>query len=402
MIERSDDGTVVAAGSLDQPFALIGRDPYCDIHLNDPEVALRHAFLQVINGHVFVFDLHSPTGVQWPDGKQPSGWLNPGEPLTIGPFKLFLTRPAGQHPTVLASDFNPVLTPSDGPPTVNLEFRSGMVARSAWAVNRVLTIIGRANDCTLHLAGDDVANFHAYLLKTIAGYWVIDLRARGGVFVNDHKVRIALLQDHDLLKIGTFEIAVHYPKLKQILNEDSAVSFEVPMDDDNLRPESALLSNASARIGPPQPTMLAPDGALPAAEQKSSPAIAPVGGLEANLLAMVTQMGDMQAAMFLQFQQSLTMLMQMAVQLDTRQAPDAKARLAKMAELEASLLRFLGEETPPAEEPVPLTTMPPVAMPAMPWVPITDTSARHHEELLSRMTKMNNERQSLWKRLTGR
>ncbi|CAN5601960.1 hypothetical protein BH11PLA2_BH11PLA2_20650 [soil metagenome] len=404
IIERVDDGTVVARGSLDQPFALIGRDPYCDIHLNDPEVALRHAFAQVIGGHVFIVDLASPMGIHWNGDRQTSGWLNPGEPIRIGPFNLFLTRSAATHPTVLDADFHPLTTTSDGTTTVVLEFRTGLVARSAWEVNRVLTLIGRASECKFNLGGDDIAMFHGYLLKTIAGLWVIDLRARAGVFVNGQKVRVALLQENDVLRIGKFEIGIKYPKIKSILCSDSVVDFGVPEID----PAShERISSDSARIGPPQPTMQAPDGALPIrddlpeltpAPKPLAPAMLPVGGLAVNLMPMLQQMGEMQAAMYSQFQQSLAMLMQLVSQMEPG------SDVAKMAALSNELFELQKAAVVPMEVPMGLTTPAPMSKLPDPMnvPPMTEQSARQHEDLFDRMTKLHDERQTLWKRFLKR
>ena len=47
------DGGVLAEGSVQQPFTLVGRDDSCDVTLSDAEVDPRHAWLQVVGGRVF-------------------------------------------------------------------------------------------------------------------------------------------------------------------------------------------------------------------------------------------------------------------------------------------------------------------------------------------------------------
>src|SRR5262249_2140812 len=59
------DGGVLAEGSVAQPFTLVGRDDACDVTLSDPEVNLRHAWLQVLGGRVFAVDLGSHSGLVW-------------------------------------------------------------------------------------------------------------------------------------------------------------------------------------------------------------------------------------------------------------------------------------------------------------------------------------------------
>jgi pSer/pThr/pTyr-binding forkhead associated (FHA) protein len=385
VIERIEDGVVVASGVLEQPFALIGRDPYCDIHLNDPEVALRHAFAQVIGGHVYVVDLSSTTGVHWPGGREPQGWLVPGEPLRIGPFHVTLTRPAAAHPTALPADFRPLQSPLDEGPGVVLEFRTGIIAPSHWEINRTLTLVGRAAECKLHLAGEDIGLFHCYLLKTIAGLWVMDLRARAGVHVNGQKIRLHLLQDGDVLRVGLYEIGVKYPKLKALQNADSEVSFEMPPVEDSSR----SVSSASARIGAPGSTMTAPAEALPAVETPSGlsrgsashAAMVPVGGLAANLLPALRQMAEQQAALHAQFQESLAMVLRMVAQMSPHEGPLVEAELARLMPREV-----------PDEPPVPLKPEP------FPLPQATEAAAKLAGDLFDKMTQMQGEKPTLWQR----
>ncbi len=406
MIEREEDHAIVAHGALEQPFAVIGRDPYCDIHLNDPVVALKHAFAQVINGHVFIVDLASTTGVHWGSGRQSSGWLTPGEPLTIGPFRLFLTRSAASSPTVLGADFHPLTSSTDGPggyPPALLEFLSGRSDHTAWEVNRVLTLVGRASECKLHLGGEDVALFHSYFVKTITGLWVVDLLARGGTRVNGKKVRAALLAHGDELHIGKFAIGVKYPAPGISLSgQDSAVSFDVQSSQDRVHTGS-LGMKSSARISRPPETMLAPDGALPSEEEFAAltpapiaPTLVPAAGNEA-MMPMLRQMAEMQSAMFGQFQQSLMMMMQMFGQMHQDQMGKVQTEMSRMVELNSELQKLQGEMFLPAL-PAHVNKLPdPDDVPKM-----TEESAETHNQLWQRMEKLNDERQSLWKRLLGK
>ncbi|MBX9626879.1 MAG: FHA domain-containing protein, partial [Gemmataceae bacterium] len=74
------DGSPLADGRVDQPFALVGRDDACDITLSDPTVNPRHAWVQVVGGRAFAADLGSRAGLRWPDGVG-SGWLDPAVPV---------------------------------------------------------------------------------------------------------------------------------------------------------------------------------------------------------------------------------------------------------------------------------------------------------------------------------
>jgi len=48
---------------MERPFAIVGRSPDCDIHLDDERVSYRHAYLQRIGGRILCVDLCSRTGI---------------------------------------------------------------------------------------------------------------------------------------------------------------------------------------------------------------------------------------------------------------------------------------------------------------------------------------------------
>lgn len=75
---------------LDIPEITIGRDPSCEVFLNDRTVSRRHAHLSLRDGKAFVEDLGSLNGT-WVDGAiVSSGELHSGSSLQIGTFKMVL------------------------------------------------------------------------------------------------------------------------------------------------------------------------------------------------------------------------------------------------------------------------------------------------------------------------
>ena len=75
---------------LDIPEVTIGRDPKCEVFLNDRTVSRRHAHLSLQNGRAHIEDLGSLNGT-WVDGAIVSqGELHNGSTLQIGTFKMIL------------------------------------------------------------------------------------------------------------------------------------------------------------------------------------------------------------------------------------------------------------------------------------------------------------------------
>lgn len=85
----------IIKGSLEgQSFPLtsfplvIGRDPSCDLFLNDRTVTRRHASVDIIDNEVVICDLHSMNGT-WVDGKAcDRASLSDGSIVQIGTFTM--------------------------------------------------------------------------------------------------------------------------------------------------------------------------------------------------------------------------------------------------------------------------------------------------------------------------
>lgn len=248
-------GSVLAEGSVDQPFTLVGRDDACDVTLSDPEVNMRHAWFQVLGGRVFVVDLGSRTGMSWADGAHGPGWLDVGSPVQIGPFLLHLRSAASERPSSYPTGYNP-LTADNGVksrPVVALEFRNGRRAKDRWTVNRLLTLIGRASDCKIHLNADDISPYHCGLVSTRTGLWVVDLSGRG-VVVNGERMRVSPLTQNAELWVGRFLIGCQYQT-----------------------PPSPPTASPSSRPPTPVPPVVGKSGRLPATPTSPSRSPLPPG-----------------------------------------------------------------------------------------------------------------------------
>src|SRR5262245_14257445 len=195
------------------PFALVGRADACDVTLTDAEVNPRHAWLQVVGGRVLAVDLGSRAGLCWPGQGTGSGWLDVGTPVRIGPFQLRLCSPVSPRPVHFPLGYSPLQSDSTigrTRPTATLEFRNGKRAKDRWAVNRLVTLVGRAPDCKIRLSAEDIAGYHCGLVLTPDGLWVVDLSGRG-VVVNGERMRVSPLRHGAELWVGRFLIGLHYP-----------------------------------------------------------------------------------------------------------------------------------------------------------------------------------------------
>jgi anti-anti-sigma factor len=222
---RSEESSVPVQYEFDYPYVVVGRGEGCDILLQNPRVSFRHAYLQVIEGRVFCVDLASRNGVFWPDGPRKYGWLAPGESVQVGPYSLIVSADAGRDGALAEAlaDLNPLERyrgQAGQMPAVDLEFRYETSGQPTWAVNRLLTLIGRSPVCKLRFDTPKVSGVHCALLLTRQGLWAIDLMGRGGTRVDGQQIRVAPLESGNEISFADFEIAAFYDEPPEMAAPD--------------------------------------------------------------------------------------------------------------------------------------------------------------------------------------
>ena len=151
---------------------LIGRDPRCDIVVNDARVSSNHAVLRPEGGRWVLADNGSTNGTYAGDRRVDRIEIN-GECL------------------VRLSD------PTDGPVlscTVTGAASSGLPATTLR--------IGREPDNDIVVSDLSVSSRHAELRNVAGGYRIVDLGSTNGTFVNEQRVTAALLSDGDMVGLG--------------------------------------------------------------------------------------------------------------------------------------------------------------------------------------------------------
>ena len=202
---------------LEQPFALLGRDPRADMCLDGEEVSQRHVYIQVVAGHVYCMDLNSRTGTYWDDVPQAAGWLLPGQVIRIGPHEVWLEAVGAGNAEVAATpvpEWSPIETRQPEAAlglSAGVEFVGQGNDRPRCRLTRLLTLVGRAPACRLRLRSQEVSRHHCALLRTPMGVWVIDLLGRGSIRVNGARVVCCPLAAGDQLRVGDFEMRLRLP-----------------------------------------------------------------------------------------------------------------------------------------------------------------------------------------------
>ncbi len=171
---------------------VLGRDPSCDVRLDDATVSRRHTRLAWQDGAWWVQDLGSGNGTLLAGARVQQAVLSDGATLQVGPFQwvVRLRRPPARW---RAADGWLVWRLSA------LEPRAGAVDRLLW---KRQTVLGRSATADVVVGGDQVSALHAKLQYGAAGLGVTDLGSANGTRVNGAPVRGARVQDGDRLEIA--------------------------------------------------------------------------------------------------------------------------------------------------------------------------------------------------------
>src|SRR4051794_11708153 len=90
LLVSSKNEKKVAKYVIKKPFGFVGRHPACDILLTHEDVTKQHVYLQVLDGRLFCVDQGSRGGIYWKDKPRQYGWLDAGEWIEVGPYRITL------------------------------------------------------------------------------------------------------------------------------------------------------------------------------------------------------------------------------------------------------------------------------------------------------------------------
>jgi pSer/pThr/pTyr-binding forkhead associated (FHA) protein len=194
---------------FERPAVLVGSAAGADVLIDHPEVARRHAYFQVVDGRLFAVDLGSRTGLRWDGVPRRSGWIDPDQPVQVGPVTI---RVMGRVELGVGPGPTSVRYASQRPlPGVVLEFQESEGLTRRYALDRVLVmLVGGAPGSQNRPSGTNVSHHVAALLRTPAGLWVIDLRSHWRVTVNGVPCRAVRLGDGDKIGLGNWSARVLY------------------------------------------------------------------------------------------------------------------------------------------------------------------------------------------------
>lgn len=323
---------------LHRSFALIGRGPGNDVPLDEMLVSRRHAYLQMIGGRLFCFDLGSRTGIHWDQEAKKSGWLERDHVIRIGTYSVRYADggpPNAPSPINNASPLTAYTLDGRPLPEVVLEFLNVNPKRT-WEMNSVLALVGRAPECRVRLKGGGTSEYHCSLLRTPLGVWVVDLVSREGVRMNQERVAWAYLANGAQFQVGSFLIRVWHnappPPHRPILASESANHQSEAIGSLGYPGEERILFDTEA--GPrPHAAVAAGSALAEAPDHALAPVLDPNEMNEAVLQPLVHQFMEMQQQMSDQFQQAIGMVLDMFTGMHRDQVAIIRQEIDRLQQL---------------------------------------------------------------------
>lgn len=223
-LEIFRDRSLVATQPLRSGDLTIGRDPTCDIVLDDPLVSRQHARLHVGDGEFVLEDVSHKNGIVLRERKVERVVLHHGTTVRLGGHHLRLCLGGIGLPStccaeapVVPADGPTVVLPAHTPPTSpSWSLRDPCLAWKERGAERIVVLDahrrtlgpGRDADVVLPLCGPPSPPLAAVEARR-GRFALTRLGPRGSVQVNDRAVDHRMLADGDLVSVGIQVIAFH-------------------------------------------------------------------------------------------------------------------------------------------------------------------------------------------------
>ncbi|MET7307858.1 FHA domain-containing protein [Streptomyces sp. NPDC005134] len=221
LVLETDAGPTVMSPSRDYH---VGRDPLCDVVIDDVRVSWHHAVLRPVDDHWSLEDENSTNGTYTGGKRIHESGVGPGSVIRFG-------HPADGPCAVLVGQApaSPALHPADRPSAVSMPAATGTFRQPTTVRPRpVHTVrIGRSADNDLVVDDLTVSHRHAELRAHPDGtYEIVDLGSHNGTYLNGQLVGRAPVAAGDIVGIGHSEFSLVGDVLQEFV-DTGEVSLDV-------------------------------------------------------------------------------------------------------------------------------------------------------------------------------
>jgi len=256
-------GLVLHERLLDQDSLSVGRDPGCDVVLDDPAAPRRVAELVFEEGGLWVVDSGSLWGISVGGEVVSRRRLWPGEEVEMGSFLIELrgtaTTSAAVEPTLVGAptsfeDARTVVLPGMRPrPSLILPDGDYMELEDGTLV------LGRSTGCDILLDSSAASKRHAEIRVQGGTVTLVDLGSTNGTRVNGELVHEHVLESGDSLELADVVLQIELPdqpflerQTPKLAGNDATVVPGAALQEQIRADVAAMVSNKTRMGRPPK------------------------------------------------------------------------------------------------------------------------------------------------------
>ncbi|MEE9295923.1 MAG: FHA domain-containing protein [Phycisphaerae bacterium] len=181
--------------------SLFGTKAGCKLVLRHPRIDGRHCVIVNTGVKLFLRDLDTRGKTLRNGLKVEQEIIEDADRVQLGPWelKIDLTMPrlagASDSPVIMDLEPDPTVLAIEDPGT-----------RKLTRLSRDVSILGRSSGCDVPIEDREVSRVHAIIFNFLNRPALLDLVSENGTWVNDKRAVFAMLQDGDVLTLGSYQL----------------------------------------------------------------------------------------------------------------------------------------------------------------------------------------------------
>jgi len=204
---------------LDKDIILIGRDPTCDVRIDNVGVSRHHSRIEKHGDIYTLFDLGSSNGTFVRGQRITQYNLNDGDEISIWNFSIFVKMPDAEKVKTVDQAFQKIdIDATIAIDRKQLELKqkeksSALLAHLSYSdpkkgdltysVMKTTTFFGSSPKCEFQVTGFWVQPRHAVIIRDEIGFRFINFAGRSRGTINNQEVDDYRLKNGDTIKVGS-------------------------------------------------------------------------------------------------------------------------------------------------------------------------------------------------------
>lgn len=207
--------------------SLLGARAGCKLVLRHPTIDRRHCVIVNTGSTLLLRDLDTRGKTLRNGLKVEQEIIEDADRIQLGPWELKIDLAT---PRLAGASDSPVIMDLEPDPTVlALE---DLESKKLTRLCREVSILGRSGGCDYPVEDREVSRVHAIIFNFLNRPALLDLVSENGTWVNDRRATFAMLQDGDIITLGSYKLRFrsNAPKMNGQASGNGRVLKPAPFD----------------------------------------------------------------------------------------------------------------------------------------------------------------------------